>query len=68
MSCNPHFHGTGAHYLNGDTAAFMQFIRADLFSDFPTCGSSSRTAAARCPTTGAATAASPRTKRNPLEA
>ena len=25
-SCNPNFHGTGAHYLNGDTTAFMQFI------------------------------------------
>jgi 4-oxalmesaconate hydratase len=35
MSCNPNFHGTGAHYLNGDTSAFMQFIRADLFKDFP---------------------------------
>jgi 4-oxalmesaconate hydratase len=36
MSCNPAFHGTGAHYLNGDTTAFMQFIQADLFKDFPT--------------------------------
>ncbi len=36
MSCNPNFHGTGAHYLNGDTTAFMQFISADLFKDFPT--------------------------------
>jgi 4-oxalmesaconate hydratase len=35
-SCNPCFHGTGAHYLNGDTTAFMQFLAADLFSDFPT--------------------------------
>jgi predicted TIM-barrel fold metal-dependent hydrolase len=23
-SCNPNFHGTGAHYINGDTSAFMQ--------------------------------------------
>ena len=34
-SCNPNFHGTGAHYINGDTTAFMQFITADLFKDFP---------------------------------
>ena len=35
-SCNPAFHGTGAHYINGDTTAFMQFLTADLFKDFPT--------------------------------
>jgi 4-oxalmesaconate hydratase len=35
-SCNPCFHHTGAHYLNGDTTAFMQFLTADLFKDFPT--------------------------------
>jgi len=35
-SCNPAFHFTGAHYINGDTTAFMQFISADLFKDFPT--------------------------------
>jgi 4-oxalmesaconate hydratase len=35
-SCNPAFHATGAHYINGDTTAFMQFIAADLFKDFPT--------------------------------
>ena len=35
-SCNPAFHFTGAHYINGDTTAFMQFITADLFRDFPT--------------------------------
>ena len=35
-SCNPNFHATGAHYLNADTTAFMQFISADLFRDFPT--------------------------------
>ncbi len=35
MSCNPNFHGTGAHYINGDTTAFMQLIQADLFKDFP---------------------------------
>jgi 4-oxalmesaconate hydratase len=34
-SCNPNFHGTGAHYINGDTSTFMQFILADLFKDFP---------------------------------
>jgi len=35
-SCNPHFHGTGCHYINGDTTAFMQFLTSDLFKDFPT--------------------------------
>jgi 4-oxalmesaconate hydratase len=35
-SCNPSFHGTGAHYINGDTTAFMQLVTADLFKDFPT--------------------------------
>jgi len=35
-SCNPNFHATGAHYINGDTTAFMQFVTADLFKDFPT--------------------------------
>jgi 4-oxalmesaconate hydratase len=35
-SCNPCFHGTGAHYINGDTTAFMQFLLSDLFRDFPT--------------------------------
>jgi 4-oxalmesaconate hydratase len=35
-SCNPNFHTTGAHYLNGDTTAFMQFLTSDLFKDFPT--------------------------------
>ena len=35
-SCNPAFHFTGAHYINGDTTAFMQFISANLFKDFPT--------------------------------
>ena len=35
MSCNPNFHGTGAHYLNGDTTAFMQFLTSDIFRDFP---------------------------------
>ncbi|MYE86371.1 MAG: amidohydrolase [Gammaproteobacteria bacterium] len=34
-SCNPNFHATGAHYLNADTTAFMQFIQGDLFRDFP---------------------------------
>ncbi|KAA9150730.1 amidohydrolase [Amycolatopsis acidicola] len=34
-SCNPNFHTTGAHYLNGDTAVFMQLLTGDLFRDFP---------------------------------
>jgi 4-oxalmesaconate hydratase len=35
-SCNPNFHFTGAHYINADTTAFMQFLASDLFKDFPT--------------------------------
>jgi len=35
-SCNPAVHHTGAHYINGDTTAFMQLISGDLFKDFPT--------------------------------
>jgi 4-oxalmesaconate hydratase len=35
-SCNPTFHATGAHYINADTTAFMQFLNGDLFKDFPT--------------------------------
>ena len=35
-SCNPNFHATGAHYINADTTAFMQFLTGDLFRDFPT--------------------------------
>lgn len=35
-SCNPNFHGTGAHYINADTSVFMQLLQSDLFNDFPT--------------------------------
>jgi 4-oxalmesaconate hydratase len=35
-SANRNFHATGAHYMNGDTTAFMQFVTSDLFKDFPT--------------------------------
>lgn len=34
-SCNHSFHATGAHYINADTTAFMQFLEGDLFRDFP---------------------------------
>jgi 4-oxalmesaconate hydratase len=34
-SCNRNFHATGAHYINADTTAFMQFLQGDLFADFP---------------------------------
>lgn len=34
-SCTDAVHHTGAHYLNGDTTAFMQLIEGDLFADFP---------------------------------
>lgn len=35
-SCNPNFHGTGAHYINADTSVFMQILQSQLFTDFPT--------------------------------
>ncbi len=35
-SCNACFHTTGAHYINADTTAVMQFIQGALFTDFPT--------------------------------
>ncbi len=35
-SCNACFHTTGAHYINGDTTAFMQMLNSTLFKDFPT--------------------------------
>ena len=35
-SCNPAVHHTGAHYLNGDTTAFMQLLQGDLYADYPT--------------------------------
>ncbi|NKF24138.1 amidohydrolase family protein [Solimonas marina] len=34
-SCNACFHTTGAHYINADTTAFMQFLTSDLFKVFP---------------------------------
>ena len=35
-SCNPCYHGTGAHYLNADTSVFMQLLQGNVFKDFPT--------------------------------
>jgi 4-oxalmesaconate hydratase len=35
-SCNPSFQYTGAHYINADTAVFMQLLMADVFQEFPT--------------------------------
>lgn len=35
QSCNPNFHFTGAHYINADTAVFMQLLKSDLFTRFP---------------------------------
>lgn len=35
-SCNPNFHTLGAHYLNADTAVFMQLVQGDVFGEFPT--------------------------------
>jgi 4-oxalmesaconate hydratase len=34
-ACNPAFHTTGSHYLNGDTTAFMQLMTSTVFRDFP---------------------------------
>jgi len=35
-SCNPHFHATATHYINGDTTAFVQLMTSDVLKDFPT--------------------------------
>ncbi|MEZ2127742.1 MULTISPECIES: amidohydrolase family protein [unclassified Sinorhizobium] len=35
-TCTPAVHHTGAHYLAGDTIAFMQLLMSDIFRDFPT--------------------------------
>ena len=35
-SCNPAVETLGGHYLNADTTVFMQLLRGDLFSRFPT--------------------------------
>ena len=58
-SCNPNFHHTGAHYINGDTTAFMQLLQGDLFRIFPTSNSLFLMAVAQCRSTGAAIAAWP---------
>lgn len=34
-SCSACLHTTGAHYINADTAVFMQLIQGDLFGAFP---------------------------------
>ncbi len=34
-SCNPAVHTTGAHYINGDTTAFMQFITVGPVQGLP---------------------------------
>jgi len=34
-SCNPAARTLGAHYLNADTAVFMQLLHGDLFGRFP---------------------------------
>ena len=33
-ACNPAYHTTGSHYLNGDTTAFMQLMTSNVFKDF----------------------------------
>jgi 4-oxalmesaconate hydratase len=35
-ACNPAYHTTGSHYLNGDTVAFNQLMNSSVFKDFPT--------------------------------
>jgi 4-oxalmesaconate hydratase len=36
-TCNPAYHTTGSHYLNGDTTAFTQLMQNPrIFEDFPT--------------------------------
>lgn len=34
-ACNPNFDTLGAHYLNADTAVFVQLLASDLFVRFP---------------------------------
>src|SRR5262249_26506554 len=34
-SCTPSCDTLGAHYLNADTAVFMQLVAGDLFAQFP---------------------------------
>ena len=34
-SATPSVHGTGAYYLNGNTAAFMQLLEGDVFQRYP---------------------------------
>lgn len=34
--CNPHFDAVAAHYINGDTTAFVQCMTSSIFEDFPT--------------------------------
>ena len=36
QSCNPNAHTLGAHYLNADTSAFVQFLSGELFDRYPT--------------------------------
>ena len=56
-SCNENFHATGAHYINADTTAFMQFIQGDLFADFPKLRFIIPHVVERCRTTGGVTEA-----------
>jgi 4-oxalmesaconate hydratase len=36
-TCNPAYHTTGSHYLNGDTTGFTQLMQSpQIFKDFPT--------------------------------
>jgi 4-oxalmesaconate hydratase len=35
-ACNPAYHTTGSHYLNGDTVGFNQLMNSSVFKDFPT--------------------------------
>ncbi|MEX2431401.1 MAG: amidohydrolase family protein [Dehalococcoidia bacterium] len=35
-ACNPAFHTTGSHYINGDTTAIMQLAESRVYEDFPT--------------------------------
>ena len=61
-ACNANLHTTTSHYLGADTTAFTQLLTSDLFARLPgRCGSSFPTAGERCPITGVASAASPRT-------
>ena len=56
MACNPAFHTTGSHYLNGDTVGFNQLMTSSVFKDFPGIKFIIPHGGGGCPITGDASA------------